>query len=73
MARKNFWNNSVRISSYLFSDGASMKVKFFDLPYILHIYDYPSTKAVKAHIIQKPVKHTQDPNPIVILEKRSCE
>ena len=49
-----------------------MQVNFFNMPYIVHFYDVPiGAKAVKAHIIQKPVKRTQDPNPVVILEKRA--
>ena len=47
-----------------------MIVKFFDMPYIVHLYDFPSTTTIKAHIIQKPVKPIQDPNPIITLEKR---
>ena len=50
-----------------------MTVNFFNMPYVLHLYNYPSTKAIKAHVIQRPIKRTQDPNPIVILEKRYNE
>jgi hypothetical protein len=45
-----------------------MLTRFFSEPYLLYLYDYPSTKTVKAHVIFKPVKRSDNPNPIIILD-----
>jgi hypothetical protein len=45
-----------------------LKVRFFSEPHVVHLYDFPSTKIIKAHIIFKPTKRGQNPNPIVILD-----